>query len=44
MDAGKLFLILDEIESISVKLNPSYVLNEFRNIQIINIITKSVYL
>jgi hypothetical protein len=44
MDAGKLVLILDDIESTSVKLNPSYVLNEFKKIQIINIGTKSVYL
>jgi hypothetical protein len=44
MDAGKLVLILDVIESISVKLNPSYVLNELNKMQIINIGTKSVYL
>ena len=44
MAAGKLFLILDVMESTSVKLNPSYVLNEFTKIQVINIGTKSVYL
>jgi hypothetical protein len=44
MDDGKLFLILDVIESTSAMLNPSYVLNELKKIQIINIGTKSVYL
>ena len=33
MDAGKLDFILDEMESTSVKLNPSYVLKEMKKMQ-----------
>ena len=33
MDAGKLDFILDEMESTSIKLNPSYVLKEMKKMQ-----------
>jgi hypothetical protein len=36
MDAGKLDFILDEMESTSVKLNPSYVLKEMKKIQMMS--------
>jgi hypothetical protein len=36
IDAGKLDLILDEMESTSVKLNPSYVLKDMKNMHAIN--------
>jgi hypothetical protein len=44
MDAGKLDFMLDEMESTSVKLNPSYVLKDVKKMQMINANVTNMYL
>jgi hypothetical protein len=43
MDAGKLDLMLLEMESTSVKLNPSYVLKEIKKMHMISEIVTNMY-
>ena len=42
MEAGKVDFMLDEIESTSVKLNPSYVLNEIKKMQTMSAIVTNM--
>jgi hypothetical protein len=44
MDAGKFDFMLDEMESTSVKLNPSYVLKDMKKIHTINANVTNMYL